>query len=279
MGLNGTPPQIKGVDTNHGQYINKAKFRIGAITVPIAIAVISGTIGFSVNKILENRFFSKEAPFQISDTIEYFPLAVGNSWHYQGTFRGYEIVDGSSKFGEGKYTVEIKIDSRKDFESYGHKYILFSGIRTNIRDIFGTETIPVAFVVASNKVDIYYGGYSITLVNRLAADPVNYQLTDEDYKNLWDVHPDSTLEFPLQIGLLIGGSYLIGDPPLTVVAKTRRATPIFSATCFELSQEYAGSNSETTFCPKVGITRTTYKHFGTIEEYQLDLTQLSLATN
>lgn len=235
---------------------------------------------FTINKIIEEKYFLQDKPFNVEETIRYFPLKKGNFWKYEGTYRE-QIVDGGAKIYSGSYILTESVINEYLFENI----YLYKIERVEEKKGLESKITYPGYLIKGNKVFLL-ADKKFQLVKNFLGDleksdmkgsegSINFsEYKDSDFIND-GVYDNIQYEFPLIVGVSYGAPYFIRTDNMYtnyVNDKIKVKIPSVNQDCFELKNDFLGSENTELFCPYIGIVKQHYKHFGTVIEFDLLLT-------
>lgn len=243
-----------------------------AICVAVT-SILAALIAREKNTVYELR----DVPtFDDTRTTDYFPLAVGNRWTYEGVARNLPFTDSAILEKHVRITMEVvDVVRGADAELY-----VMSGSPADAawaiesRDRGRKAVYPprshYGYLVISNKVFLVDSGNIARVADGLKSDfPVS----------LVDVG-DLEFEFPLFKGQRFGdpGQLTRPDHAYSWYVNDKAGggnyekAQMRSAASYQLIFDTAPENIEVWFEPYLGITRWSYSHHGTRAEASVSLT-------
>lgn len=232
-----------------------------AIISAISTLILQPSI-FTINKYIEAKWFrDKRQEFTLTDSISYFPIAVGNTWVYSG------VVEGQTVGSEGK-TVARSFDdytlSVNNIIDKEEMRIAVIGINYSLPDFLEDEREK------EQELWIFVGGKLFVVRDKDRID-IYLKALQETNTSLEDFREhDLEWDFPLFVGkkynilnsLVDSGkkySYHISEKQKISISGITDDNECFRREFITLPDE-----SYSWFCPGVGIVEEGYTHHGTV---------------
>jgi len=268
--------KMKISKANSVKYI---KEKIIPLLLGIFIGIFIQSSSFSINKIIENKFFNPIKIFSIDKVLEYFPLKEGNMWEYEGYIKRQKPNIEDPNPPRQNYKIIEKVIDKEEISDR----ILFTIERKEYIDGILDSSYQYGYFVVSNKVyKVNESDFKkIRVVLENFGLPFSNNLSNGYYDAVEDLDQnklESFYEFPLNKGLLYGSmlSLVRNDHKYAKYVEGAigyKSDIVKDKDCFEIVNNYTCCNSYQIFCKGLGVVEEEYVHNGAIDEYKVNLSK------